>query len=169
MTYILLDRSGLFQSKIQTWFFLIVLPAPPGLSSGIPNPVERHNPSSLFCVYLQVSYELDAPRKPSKGRQPPARRQSGIQTQQTSPPIWYLRPWRGAGERPRMSSFHLDQGEAFLKLETTGETCLFCLGKQKLPSWERNIRSVFSRFSAMLKVQMFAFPRRFHSCRSFIK
>lgn len=138
-----LKKPGLFQNKIQTWFFLIVLPAPPGLSSGIPNPIARHNPSSLFYVYLQVSDVLDAPRKPSKRCQPPARRQSGIPTQQTSPPIWYLRLWRGAGERPQMSSFHLYQGESFLKPETTGEKCLLCLVNQKLPSWERNICSVF--------------------------
>lgn len=153
-----------------------MLPAPPGLSSGISNPVARHNPSSLFYVYLQESYELDTPRKSSKRCQPPARRQSGIPTQQTSPPIWYLRLWRGAGERPGMSSFQLYQGESFLKPETTGEKCLLCLVNQKLPSWERNICSVgfffpplplYSKFKCMLFPSDFT-PAAHSSCNLFI-
>lgn len=138
--------------------------------------VLRHSQSSCETYSLQLVLRLSPgvlrvgrPQKAFKKVPTSCQKAIGIPTQQMSTPIWYLRLWRGAGERPKMSSFHLYQGESFLKQETTGEKCLLCLVNQKLPSWERKICSVLFFTTTILKAQMFAFPQRFHSCRSFIK
>lgn len=150
-------------------FFLLVLPAPPGLSSGVPNPAERNNPSNLFWGCLQLSYSLDVPRKLSKKRGK-KRQPEDNQVSKSSAGVLRSEIW-GAGEKPRTSDFHLCHStskpgakspifaiftrhtgsllEPYFKSPLVFclffcffKKCLCYLRNEKPPSWEKNIRCV---------------------------